>query len=195
MNRKIYLIRHGETAWTVSKQHTGLTDIPLTEHGRTEAKQLGEKLKHLSFQKILLSPLARAVETCKLANFFQHAEIDPDLVEWNYGDYEGLTHEQIRKQDPNWSIFTKGAPGGESVADVGKRADRVLSKISQISGDVALFSSGHFLRLLAARWLNLPPSEGRLFFLSTASLSILGYERESPVILLWNSRVGEKDSL
>ncbi len=182
----IFLIRHGETAWTVSGQHTGLTDIPLTERGRVQAAALGEKLKDLPMQKVLLSPLARAIETCKLVHLFERAEIDPDLVEWNYGKYEGLTGAEIYARDPDWSIFTKGAPGGESIEEVKTRADRVLERIASVPGNVALFSSGHFLRVLTARWLGLPASDGRLFLLSTASLSVLGYEGGVPVIIQWN---------
>ena len=149
--------------------------------------QLREKLKPLHFQKVLLSPLVRAVETCKCAHLFEGAEIDPDLVEWNYGKYEGLTRTQIYEQDPNWSIFKDGAPGGESIEDIGKRAERVLRKIADVPGDVAIFSSGHFLRVFTAKWLGLAASEGRLFLLSTASISVLGYEYDNPVIIRWNS--------
>ena len=185
-HQKVYLIRHGETEWTQSKQHTGLTDIPLTEEGKEQAKWLKTQLGDLQFKKVFCSPLERAKTTCEIAGFSKEAEVDPDLVEWDYGDYEGKTTEEIRKIDPKWTIFSKGAPNGESVGDVENRAQRVISKVGAIPGDVALFSSGHFSRVLAAKWLRLTVAEGRLFLLSTASLSILGYERETPVLSLWN---------
>ncbi len=189
MKQKIYLIRHAETEWTVLDKHTGLTDIPLTARGEEQAKALKERLKGHSFARVLVSPLQRAFKTCTLAGFSDKAEVDPDLVEWNYGDYEGKKTADILKTDPTWDIFSSGAPGGESVAAVGQRAKRVLKKIQQIQGDVALFSSGHFLRTLTACYLQLTPAEGRLFLLSPASISILGYEREDPVLLLWNSHL------
>src|ERR1700733_14090376 len=147
--KKICLVRHGETAWTLSGQHTGVTDISLTEQGEKDAAAIGKKLHGHSFKNILCSPLKRAEETCKIAGFLKHAQLDPDLVEWNYGDYEGLTTEEIWKKSPGWNIFSNGAPGGESVADVNARAHRVLEKIRLIDGDVAVFSHGHFLRALA----------------------------------------------
>lgn len=184
--KKIYLIRHGETEWTLSGQHTGSTDIPLTKNGEKQAKLLGEKLRGHSFQSILTSPLQRAQRTCEIAGLFKHAQLDPDLVEWNYGDFEGMSSAQIWKRQPDWSIFSNGAPNGESVADVGARANKVLAKIQSLEGDVALFSHGHFLRVLAARWLHLSPEEGRLFALAPGSLSILGFEKNSHVLSLWN---------
>ena len=191
MISKIYLIRHGETAWTLSDQHTGLTDLPLTHNGEEEARNLKKLLANHSFQRVLASPLQRAKKTCELAGFSKQCEIDPDLVEWNYGKYEGKKTEEILKENPSWNLFSQGAPGGESVADVEKRAHRVLEKIKGTSGDVALFSSGHFLRALAACWLNLSAAEGRFLFLSTASVSILGYEKNDPVILLWNQQASQ----
>ncbi|MGE5196107.1 MAG: histidine phosphatase family protein [Anaerolineae bacterium] len=182
----IYLIRHAETAWTKTGQHTGLTDIPLTAEGQHQAKLLKQRLKDLKFQNVFTSPLKRAKETCQLADLFSQAEIDDDLVEWNYGDYEGLTREEIHKKDPGWSIFTKGAPGGESVDDVSKRADRVLEKIHHLKGSIAIFSSGHFSRVLAVKWLSLNPECGKLLALFPASLSILGYESNNPVLIRWN---------
>ena len=185
-HQKVYLIRHGETEWTHSKQHTGLTDIPLTDEGRTQAEWLKRRLSELQFKKVFCSPLVRAKETCEIAGLFDHAEIDEDLVEWDYGKYEGKTMAEIRETDSKWSIFTSGAPDGESIGDVGERAARVISKVRAIQGDVAIFSSGHFSRCLAAKWLHYPISDGKHFILSTASCSILGYERETPAIILWN---------
>jgi broad specificity phosphatase PhoE len=185
---KIHLARHGETAWTISGQHTGLTDIPLTERGERNARRLGERLKGLTFARVFTSPLQRARRTCELAGYGSVAEVDPDLVEWNYGDYEGKTTADIRKERPDWQIFRDGCPGGESLSAIGSRADRVIARIRTIDGDVLLFSSGHFLRVLAARWLGLDVSSGRYFLLSTATLSVLGYEHNKgePVIRLWN---------
>ncbi len=184
--KKIYLIRHGETAWTLSGQHTGSTDIPLTKNGETEGQRLGNRLRGHHFKFIFTSPLERARRTCDLAGLLQKAQLDPDLKEWNYGDYEGLTSEQIWKLQPGWTIFTHGAPNGESIQDISIRAHRVLTRIQKINADVALFSHGHFLRALAACWLQLPVSEGRLFALAPASISILGFERKTPVLRLWN---------
>lgn len=185
-HQKIYLIRHGETEWTKSRQHTGLTDIPLTDEGRDQAKWIRERLKDKKFKKVFCSPLKRAEETCVIAGFGEEAHIDDDLVEWNYGDYEGKTGAEIREENPKWDIFIKGAPNGESTGDVSTRAQRVIARIRDIPGDVALFSSGHFLRALGARWLQMPISEGRHILLSTASICVLGYKRESPVIIMWN---------
>jgi probable phosphoglycerate mutase len=185
--KKVFLVRHGETAWSLSGQHTGRTDIPLTDHGKKQALSLAPLLKKHSFQKIFVSPLQRAKETYDLLHLSAHAELDEDLYEWDYGLYEGKTSKQIKEIHPNWSLFISGAPGGESVADVGARAGRMLSKIKACQGDVLLFSSGHFLRVLAAKWLEQPPTFGRNLALSTASLSILGYEHHTPALLLWNS--------
>jgi probable phosphoglycerate mutase len=184
----IYLARHGETAWTVSGQHTGLTDIPLTERGAANARRLGERLKGLTFARVFTSPLQRASRTCELAGFGSVAEVDPDLVEWDYGQYEGLTTAEIRKKQPDWEIYRDGCPGGESATDVGIRADRVIFRARAVGADVLLFSSAHFLRVLGARWLGLPPSAGRYFLLNTAALSIVGYEHDKnePVIRTWN---------
>lgn len=184
--KTIYLIRHGETEWTLSGQHTGSTDLPLTENGCAQAKALGEFLKTIKFKAVFVSPLKRSVETCALAGLLNRARIDPNLVEWNYGKYEGMKTTEIQKIDPDWTIFTKGAPEGESVEDVGQRADKILLETESIDGNIAIFSHGHFMRVLAARWLKLPPSDGRLFSLATASISLLGYERMAPVILKWN---------
>ena len=173
----IYLARHGETAWSLSGQHTGLTDLPLTERGERNARQLGERLRGLTFARVFTSPLQRAHRTCELAGFGAVAEVDRDLVEWNYGHYEGRRTVEIRAERPDWQLFRDGCPGGESPAQVGARADRVVSRVRAVQGDVLLFSSGHFLRVLAARWLGLEPTaSARRFMLSTASLSALGYE-------------------
>ena len=190
MHPVIYLARHGETAWSISGQHTGLTDLPLTQRGESNARQLGERLRGLTLAKVLTSPLQRAARTCELAGFGAAAQLDHDLVEWNYGDYEGRTSAEIHTERPDWQIFRDGCPGGESPDQVGARADRVVERVRTVKGDVLLFSSGHFLRVLAARWLELEPAGGRHFLLDTASLSALGYEHDlsQPVIRLWNER-------
>jgi broad specificity phosphatase PhoE len=184
----VYLARHGETAWTISRQHTSVTDLPLTPQGEAEAIQLGERLEGLTFAAVLTSPLRRAVRTCELAGFGSKVEVEPDLMEWNYGAYEGRTSADIHAERPDWQLFRDGCPGGESPDQVGARADRVVRRVRAITGDVLLFSSGHFLRVFAARWLGLEPGAGRYFLLSTASLSAVGYEhdRSDPVIRLWD---------
>jgi broad specificity phosphatase PhoE len=184
----VYLARHGGTAWTISGQHTGLTDLPLTPQGEAEAVRLGERLEGLRFAAVLTSPLRRAVRTCELAGFGSAAEVEPNLVEWNYGAYEGRTSADIHVERPDWQLFRDGAPGGESPEQIGGRADRVIRRLRAIEGNTLLFSSGHFLRVFAARWLGLPPGAGRYFLLGTASLSALGYEhhRSEPVIRLWD---------
>jgi|SRR5437870_127294 broad specificity phosphatase PhoE len=185
----IYVARHGETAWSLSGQHTGVTDLPLTERGERNARRLGERLKGLSFVKVFTSPLQRAARTCELAGFGAGAEVDRDLLEWNYGEYEGRRTAEILAERPDWQLFRDGCPGGESPDQIGARADRVVSRLRAIQGDVLLFSSGHFLRVLAARWLGLEPGAGRCFLLSTASLGMLAYEHNNltePVIRLWN---------
>jgi broad specificity phosphatase PhoE len=183
-----YLARHGETAWTISGQHTGLTDLPLTERGERNARRLGERLHGLTFARVFTSPLQRAVRTCALAGFGDAAEVDRDLVEWDYGRYEGRRTAEILAERPDWQLFRDGCPGGESPDQVGARADRVVSRVRAVHGDVLLFSSGHFMRVLAARWLGLEPAAGRYFLLGTASLSALGYEHtlSQPVIRLWD---------
>ncbi|HXG08277.1 MAG TPA: histidine phosphatase family protein [Gemmataceae bacterium] len=184
----VYLARHGETAWTISGQHTGRTDIPLTERGERNARRLGERLGGIAFVRVFTSPLQRARRTCELAGYGTVAEIDPDLVEWDYGDYEGRRTADILKERPGWQLFRDGCPGGETLEALGRRADRVLERVRAIDGNVLLFSSGHFLRFVAARWLGLEPAAARFFYLSTASLSILGYEHDKtrPVVRLWN---------
>jgi broad specificity phosphatase PhoE len=190
----IYLARHGETAWSLTGQHTGLTDLPLTERGEQNARALGDRLIGLSFTKVFTSPLQRAARTCELAGFGAVAEVDRDLLEWNYGQYEGHRTAEVHAERPDWQLFRDGCPGGESPGQVGARADHVLSRLPAVQGNVLLFSSGHFLRVLAARWLGLEPAAGRFFLLSTASLSALGYEHNlsQPVIRLWddNRHVG-----
>ena len=184
----VYLARHGETAWSLSGQHTGLTDLPLTERGERNALRLAERLKGLTFSKVLSSPLQRAVRTCELAGFGGQAEVDRDLLEWNYGEYEGRRTEEIHAERPDWELFRDGCPNGESPQQVGARADRVVKRTREIQGNVLIFSSGHILRVLTARWLGLEPYAGKFFLLSTASLSALGYEHNfsQPVIQLWN---------
>jgi broad specificity phosphatase PhoE len=184
----IYLARHGETAWSLSGQHTGRTDLPLTELGERNARALGERLRGLTFAKVVTSPLQRAVRTCDMAGFGTSAEIDPDLVEWDYGQYESRRTADIHAERPDWQLFRDGCPGGESPDQIGARADRVVGRLRAIKGDVLVFSSGHFLRVFAARWLGLDASAGRYLLLSTASLSALGYEHNltEPAIRLWN---------
>lgn len=184
----IYLARHGQTAWSLSGQHTGLTDLPLTDAGEEEARRLGKRLAGISFAKVFTSPLQRAVHTVELAGFGAAAEKDPDLVEWNYGKYEGLRTTEIHAEAPDWQIFRDGCPGGETPVQVGMRADRVLNRARAVKGDVLIFSSGHFLRVFVARFLGLEPAGGKFFTLNTASVSMLGFENNvaQPVVRLWN---------
>ncbi len=184
----VYLARHGETAWSLTGQHTGRTDLPLTERGERNAARLGERLKGTPFAKVLTSPLQRAWRTCELAGFGTVVEVDDDLVEWDYGEYEGRKTEEIRAGRRGWELFRDGCPGGESPADVATRADGLIGRVRAVEGDVLLFSSGHLLRVLAARWLGLGPEAARYFVLQTATLSVLGYEHElsEPVVRLWN---------
>jgi probable phosphoglycerate mutase len=183
-----YLARHGETAWSLSGQHTGLTDLPLTDRGEHNARRLAERLKGLSFSKVFTSPLQRAMRTCELAGFGAQAEVVRDLLEWNYGEYEGRRTEEIHADRPDWQLFRDGCPGGESPQQVGARADQVVKRVREVHGNVLIFSSGHILRVLAARWLGLEPAGGKYFLLSTASLSALSYEHSlsQPVVQLWN---------
>jgi broad specificity phosphatase PhoE len=185
----VYIARHGETAWTISGQHTGMTDLPLTERGEKNARALAGRLKGLEFSHVFTSPLQRAARTCALAGFGSVAETDSDLVEWNYGEYEGLRSVDIRAKRPGWELFRDGAPGGESPSQVSARADKVWARVRNVNGNVLLFTSGHFIRVLAARWIGLEPSVHSMsFLLSTASLSAVGYEHDlaHPVICLWN---------
>ncbi len=184
----LYLGRHGETEWSLSGQHTGRTDLPLTENGERQAQALGERLGGVAFAAVLTSPSQRAVRTAMLAGFGAAAAVDPDLAEWDYGAYEGRRTAEILKERPDWQLFRDGAPGGESPDEIGARADRVVARIRAAHGNVLVVSSAHISRVLAARWLGLPASGGRYLVLGTASLSILGYEHNiaEPVIRLWN---------
>jgi probable phosphoglycerate mutase len=184
----IYLARHGETAWSLSGQHTGRTDLHLTERGERQARSVGERLRGLAFAKVLTSPSQRAVRTAELAGFQKVAETVPDLAEWDYGQYEGRRTAEILAERPDWQLFRDGCPGGESPEQVAARADRVVERVRTVDGNVLIFSSAHILRVLAARWLGLEPAGGRYFLLGTASLSVLGYEHNltEPVIRLWN---------
>ena len=184
--RQLWLVRHGETEWARLGRHTGRTDIPLTEAGREQARALGRRLAGVPFGLVVTSPLSRAAETAALAGLGDAAVVDPDLREWHYGALEGRTTIDIRKDLPGWSIWKGPWPEGETVDEVGARADRVLARLRDAEGNVAIFSHGHVLRVLAARWLALPPASGRSFALATATLSILGSEREHPVIETWN---------
>ena len=183
-----YLGRHGETAWTLSGQHTGRTDLPLTENGENQARALGRHLRGLIFAQVLTSPSQRAVRTCELAGFGANAQIDPDFAEWDYGEYEGRRTAEILRERPDWQLFRDGCPGGESPDEIGARADRAVARIRSVKGNVLVVSSAHISRVLAARWLGLPASGGRYWVLGTATLSILGYEHnlDEPVIRLWN---------
>ena len=186
----VYLARHGETAWSLSGQHTGRTDLPLTGRGEDQARTLGERLHGLVFAKILTSPSQRAVRTCSLAGFGAAADTDPDLAEWDYGAYEGRRTAEILTERPDWQLFRDGAPGGETPEQIVARADRVIARIRAVHGNALVVSSAHISRVLAARWLGLPPSGGRYFMLGTASLSLLGYEHDmtEPIIRLWNDQ-------
>jgi broad specificity phosphatase PhoE len=182
---EIVLVRHGETEWSRTGRHTGRTDVPLTEAGRRAARLVKDALGPHRFRLVLTSPLERAVETARLAGF-DAAEQRHELREWDYGAYEGRTTADIRKERPGWTVWRDGVPGGETVAEVGDRADRVIEELRSLDGDAAVFAHGHFLRVFAARWLGLEPAGGRLFALDAATLSVLGYERETPVIRVWN---------
>ena len=185
----LYLARHGETAWTLSGQHTGRTDLPLTPRGEDQARALGGRLRGTTFMKVLTSPAQRAVRTCALAGFGAAGEPDPDLAEWDYGDYEGRRRSDILAERPDWQLFRDGTPDGETPEQIGARADRAIARIRAVPGNVLVFSSAHISRVLAARWLGLPAAGARYWVLGTASLSILGYEHDKlsePVIRLWN---------
>jgi probable phosphoglycerate mutase len=183
---EIWLIRHGETAWSLSGQHTGRTDLPLTPAGETHAGEIGRELAGRPFALVLTSPLQRARETCRLAGYGGVAQVEPDLSEWDYGAYEGRTSAQIQESVPGWNIWTSPVPQGETIQQVAARASRVIERAAKAGGDVALFAHGHVLRILTACWLGLPSDGGRLFALGTASVSVLGYERETRVISQWN---------
>jgi probable phosphoglycerate mutase len=185
-NFEIWLIRHGETAWSLSGQHTGRTDLPLTAAGERHAEAIGRFLAGRPFALVLSSPMQRARETCRLAGYGGVAQVDPDLSEWDYGAYEGRTSAQIQESVPGWSIWTSPVPQGETIEQVAARANRVIERAGKGGGDVALFAHGHLLRILTACWLGQPPDAGRLYALGTASVSVLGYERETRVISRWN---------
>jgi len=187
---EVVLVRHGETEWSRSGKHTGRTDVPLAEQGEQDARAVGAALRGRQFALVLTSPLRRAVETCRLAGFGDAVVENPDLQEWDYGAYEGRTTPEIREEQPGWTVWRDGVPGGETVAEVGERADRVIAEARSVDGDVLLFAHGHLLRILAARWLGLEPVGGRLFALDPGSISAVGYERETAVIRLWNQSAG-----
>jgi len=186
-NQKVYLLRHGETEWSRGGRHTSVTDLPLTENGRMAARRLQPILAKEIFEMVFTSPLRRARETCELAGLIKSATVEPDLVEWNYGEYEGLTTQEIRLARPEWSLFHDGCPGGESPEQVASRADRLIAKIRDTTGNVALFAHGHIFRVIAARWIDLPVNHGERFLLDTATLSVLGYYYETPAIKTWNA--------
>jgi probable phosphoglycerate mutase len=188
--QEIVLVRHGETEWTLSGRHTGRTDIPLTDRGREQARRIGAALRDRRFVLVLSSPLSRALETCRLAGLGDLAELTDDLLEWDYGEYEGLRTADIRQTRPGWTLWADGVPGGETAADVARRVDRVVERARGAGGNVALFAHGHVLRVLTARWLGLPPEDGRLFAMDPGAVSVLGYEREAPVVRRWNIDVG-----
>jgi len=193
---RAHLIRHGETAWSLTGQHTGYTDLALTAHGEDEARGLAQRLRPNGFTRVLVSPRLRARQTCELAGFASASEIEPDLAEWDYGDYEGCRSVDIRKEHPDWSIWRDGCPHGETTVEVSERADRVIAKLCTMHGNIALFSHGQFGAALAARWIGLPLIEGQHFALHTASLSILGYEPVRPgrrLIELWNETAVSRD--
>ena len=194
---RLFLVRHGETEWTISGRHTGQTDVPLTKHGETSALKLGLCLRIVEFSRVFTSPLQRARKTCELAGLEPAAEIDPDLTEWNYGDYEGQGSAEIRKNRPAWNVFTDGCPNGETPAQISDRADRLINRLRTLAGNVALFSSGQFGSVLAARWIGLGITAGQHLPLNTASLSVLGYSMSHPgvpVLELWNAASHETSS-
>jgi probable phosphoglycerate mutase len=193
---KLFLARHGDTAWTESRQHTGRTDIPLNQAGEERARQLGARLRRYAFACVFTSPLQRASKTCELAGFGAVATVDPDLVEWDYGHFEGMLTKQILKEQPGWELFRDGCPEGESPGDVAARADRFIARVRSIEGDVLAFSSGHIIRMVAARWLGLPAGNGRFFYCRPASVGVLGFEhknRDEPIIGLWNHIVQPRE--
>lgn len=187
---QIVLVRHGETEWSLAGRHTGRTDVPLTERGRQQAEAVGRALRGRRFSHVFVSPLRRAIETCSLARLGGSAQPRPDLAEWDYGDYEGLTTDQIRAERPGWTLWRDGVPDGETAEKVAARADRVIAELRAVAGDAAVFGHGHCLRVLAARWLDLEAADGRLLVLDAGSISVLGYEHETAAIRLWNERPG-----
>jgi probable phosphoglycerate mutase len=194
MLARLYFIRHGETAWPLSGRHTGLTDIPLNPQGEHDARELAERLSAVKLSHVFTSPLQRARRTCELAGLDEAVEIEPDLVEWDYGDYEGQFSADIRKTRPGWNLFRDGGPRGESPTQVSERADRVITRVRRLEGDIAIFSHGQFGRVLAARWIGLPVGQAQHFVLGTASVSILGYEHnlaDHSAIVRWNAGANE----
>jgi probable phosphoglycerate mutase len=183
---EVVLARHGETEWSRSGQHTGRTDVPLTEPGIRHAELLGPRLSARRFVGVFTSPLSRAYETCRLAGLGDGAQVRDELLEWDYGEYEGITTQEIREGRPGWLLWRDGCPGGEDAQQVGSRVDRLIDELRGLDGDAALFAHGHVLRVIAARWVGLPPEAGGLLALSTGTLGVLGYEREVAVIRLWN---------
>jgi probable phosphoglycerate mutase len=183
---RVFLVRHGATEWSESGQHTGRTDIPLTDEGRRQAEGLAGRLAREKFAVALVSPLRRARETARICGFGDAAEVDPDLLEWDYGDYDGRTAADIRRERPGWTPWNGGFPGGETLDEVAARAGRVVARVRDVDGDVALFAHGHILRVITARWLEQPPLEAARYYLATATLSVLAWERETPVIDRWN---------
>jgi broad specificity phosphatase PhoE len=182
----VFVMRHGETAWSVSGRHTSVTDLPLTDNGRRIAERLRSVLAREVFARVFVSPMRRARETCELAGLGNAAVIDPELTEWNYGEYEGLTPEQVHERAPGWLIFRDGCPGGEMPEQVSARVDRVIARVRAVEGNVALFAHGHVLRVLAARWIGLPPGAGQHFLLDTGTLCVLSYYYELPAVRVWN---------
>jgi broad specificity phosphatase PhoE len=186
---RLFLARHGDTAWTDSRRKTGRTDLPLNERGEDRARQLGERLRQFEFGGVFTSPLRRASRTCELAGFGEVAQTDPDLLEWDYGRFEGMLSTEIQQDRPGWELYRDGCPDGESSQDIAERADGFIARVLELDGDVLAFSSGHIIRMIAARWLGLPPDAGRFFFCRPASVGVLGFEhqcREEPIIGLWN---------
>ena len=186
---EVVLVRHGETEWTITGQHTGRTDIPLTEKGRKQARLLEPLLSAANFALVLSSPLQRARETCELAGLGDRMELEPDLMEWDYGEYEGITSKEIKRTDPSWMVFRDGCPGGETPAQVGARVDRLIQRIRPVAGRVALFAHGHLLRVFVSRWIGFPPSAGQHFLLDTSTVGVLGYYQGVPAVKRWNAPV------
>jgi probable phosphoglycerate mutase len=186
---EVVLVRHGETEWTLTGQHTGRTDIPLTDRGRQQAQLLEPLLSTANFALVLSSPLQRARETCELAGLGARMQLEPDLMEWDYGQYEGITSKEIKRTAPNWMVFTDGCPGGETPDQVGARVDRLIDRIRPVAGRVALFAHGHLLRVFVARWIGIPPSAGQHFLLDTSTVGVLGYYQGVPAVKRWNAPV------
>jgi broad specificity phosphatase PhoE len=187
---EVVLVRHGETEWSRDGRHTGRTDVPLTDVGRGQAERLQSALGEWRFDRVLASPLSRALDTCRLAGFGERAELSDALLEWDYGEYEGLTTPHIRELRPGWNLWRDGCPGGETTADVGARVDSIVAELQESEGDVALFAHGHVLRVLAARWVELTPEAAARFWLATATISVLGFERETAAMRRWNAPIG-----